>query len=173
MDIEEAKELLKEMQENCKSKTIYKDEKAEAKAEAIEVVLKELDEIKAENDTIKSRIHIKIERAEHKLRNNISNFKRILLKDKVGTLKDVLFEEYYSSEKPHKYSLEHMREQNKTLRKDIETKREVINEMAEALQEEYHSYEPCKMADNIGCEGIKCIDCIKQYFYKKVEDSYE
>lgn len=44
MDLKEAKELLKEMQENCKSKTIYKDEKAEAKAEAIEVVLKELDE---------------------------------------------------------------------------------------------------------------------------------
>ena len=44
MDIEEAKELLREMQENCKSKTIYKDEKAEAKAEAIGVVLKELDE---------------------------------------------------------------------------------------------------------------------------------
>ena len=42
--------------------------------------------------------------------------------------------------------------------------------MAEALQEEYHSYEPCKMADNIGCEGIKCIDCVKRYFYKKVDE---
>lgn len=43
MELEESIKLLKEMQENCKNKTIYKDEKAEAKAEAIEVVLKELD----------------------------------------------------------------------------------------------------------------------------------
>ena len=43
MELEEAIKLLKEMQDNCKNKHTYKDEKAEAKAEAIEVVLKELD----------------------------------------------------------------------------------------------------------------------------------
>ena len=42
MNLEKAIKLLKEMQENCKNKTIYKDEKAEAKSEAIEVVLEEL-----------------------------------------------------------------------------------------------------------------------------------
>lgn len=46
MELEESIKLLKEMQENCKNKTIYKDEKAEAKAEAIEVVLKEIEYLK-------------------------------------------------------------------------------------------------------------------------------
>ena len=43
MELVEAIKLLKEMQDNCKNKTTYKDEKAEAKSEAIEVVFKELD----------------------------------------------------------------------------------------------------------------------------------
>lgn len=52
MDLEEAIKLLKEMQENCKSKKAYKDEKAEAKAEAIEVVLNLIEKLQKEKDEI-------------------------------------------------------------------------------------------------------------------------
>lgn len=48
-------------------------------------------------------------------------------------------------------------------------KDEIIDEMAEELKREYISYEPCYLADAIGCPGIKCTECIKQYFYKKLE----
>lgn len=56
MELEEAKKLLREMQENCKNKTIYKDEKAEDKAEAIEIVLNKLDDTEKIEDEIANKI---------------------------------------------------------------------------------------------------------------------
>ena len=51
MSIERAKEYLEEMQENCKTRPFcYKDEKAALKAEAIKVVLIELERLKGGNN---------------------------------------------------------------------------------------------------------------------------
>ena len=48
MDRNTAETLLREMQENCRSKALYKDEKAELKAEAIEFILKSLRGLEAD-----------------------------------------------------------------------------------------------------------------------------
>lgn len=112
MELEESIKLLKEMQENCKNKTIYKDEKAEAKAEAIEVVLKELEESK---DT------------------DIELYKKLNMQERV------------------------------------------IDEMAEAIDTSNFDNDTCKQFGKYeNCSDFikegTCKKCIKDYFYKKVEE---
>ena len=77
-------------------------------------------ELQLENEKIKTRIHYKIEKCERKLKNNISGLKRLLLETKMGTLKDVLYEEYYTSDKPHKTLLEIKNERLQLLEEKIE-----------------------------------------------------
>ena len=111
MELEEAIKLLREMQDNCKTKKTYKDDKAEAKAEAIEVVLKEL---KDSEET------------------DIKLYKRLNIQDKV------------------------------------------IDEMAGMINtrdfgdicKQFGKYKNCS---NYIKEGL-CEKCIKEYFYKKVEE---
>ena len=74
MELEEAKKLLKEMQENCKNKTIYKDEKAEAKAEAIEVILNLTEKNKQKNKELKNFNHMLLKENNRLLMENIKMF---------------------------------------------------------------------------------------------------
>ena len=71
MELEEAIRLLKEMQENCKNKTIYKDEKAEVKAEAIERVLRccetSNEDISREIDNLRACFHEGVEKRNLKI----------------------------------------------------------------------------------------------------------
>lgn len=77
-------------------------------------------ELQLENEKIKTRIHYKVEKCERKLKNNISGLKRLLLETKMGTLKDILYEEYYTSDKPHKTLLETKNERLQLLEEKIE-----------------------------------------------------
>ena len=52
----------------------------------------------------------------------------------------------------------------------LEKKDKVINKMSKALFEEYQSYEPCPLENKTDCKSLSCKDCIKEYFYKKVEE---
>ena len=130
MNLGEAKELLKEMQENCKSKTIYKDEKAEAKAEAIEVVLKELDE--------------KDELLHNTVEYNAVKQKEWILKD---IKKDKVIDKML----------------NLIIRISIRVPGSVFRE----LKTNGFNDSLCEH-----CKGkeISCKKCIKDYFYKKVEE---
>lgn len=135
--------------------------------------------LKNELDTIKSRIHIKIERAERKLKNNLegkkSEISRIKLESKIGCLKDILYEEYNSSEKAPKYSLENLRMQNKELRAKMAKKNKIIDEMARMINTHDIDEDICgqfgkdKDCSDYNNESL-CVDCIKQYFIKKIEE---
>lgn len=162
------KKLIDEYFDNTSQKQLDAD---------ISKVLKDTIENKLENqklkkelDTIKSRIHLKVEKAERKYKNTKSNLKKIMLELKIGTLKDVLYEEYYSDKKPHKYVLENMVNKNKELIKENELKNKIIDEMANKILEEFQGYEPCPLENKMDCENSNCKECIKQYFYKKAEE---
>ena len=92
MDLEEAIKLLKEMQENCKNKTIYKDEKAEAKAEAIKVVLKELEYLRKELDEYVEKSMPFWWIKEHAKRHHISLRKDTVRDYCEGGLEDFLYD---------------------------------------------------------------------------------
>lgn len=162
------KKLIDEYFDNTSQKQLDAD---------ISKVLKDTIENKLENqklkkelDTIKSRIHLKVEKAERKYKNTKSNLKKIMLELKIGTLKDVLYEEYYSDKKPHKYVLENMVNKNKELIKENELKSKVINEMTKEILGEYKGYEPCPLEEETDCKLLNCEDCIKEYFYKKAQE---
>lgn len=127
-------------------------------------------ELEKELDTIKSRIHLKVEKAGRTYKNTKSNLKKTMLKLKIGTLKNVLYEEYYSDKKPHKYTLENMINKNKELIKENELKSKVINEMTKEIFGEYKGYEPCPLKEETDCKLLNCEDCIKEYFYKKAQE---
>lgn len=145
-------------------------------------LLVENQKLKKELDTIKSRIHLKVEKAKRKYNNTKSTLKKTMLELKIGTLKDVLYEEYYSNEKPHKYILENMVNKNKELIEENEFKSKVIDEILNKLNEDinYFSSEEASEFINI-YENIKDKtelkgrelrkNCIKQYFIKKVENN--
>ena len=101
---------------------------------ALTNILNELDRLKKENRQIKTRIHYKVTKYQRKLKNNISNLKRLILEAKMGTLKDVLYEEYYPNDNKHKVSLEHLMEvknkllmENKKLKEENEELKKGIN----------------------------------------------
>lgn len=105
-------------------------------------------ELQLENEKLKTRIHYKIEKCERKLKNNISGLKRLLLETKMGTLKDVLYEEYYTSDKPHKTLLEIKNERLQLLEEKIEKgeiveigdsiPKQVIRDKIEELKAKYN-----------------------------------
>ena len=49
-------------------------------------------------------------------------------------------------------------------------KSKVINEMTKEILGEYKGYEPCPLENKTDCKSLSCKDCIKKYFYKKVEE---
>lgn len=85
-------------------------------------------ELQLKNEKIKTRIHYKVDKCERKLKNNISGLKRLLLETKMGTLKDILYEEYYTSDKPHKTTLETLKNDNEKLQSE---NKELIEEKLE------------------------------------------
>lgn len=59
----------------------------------------------------------------------------------------------------------------KNVLKELDKKDKVIELMAKVLRDEYCTYEPCPMEYKVNCDNQEsCVNCIKQYFYKKVEE---
>lgn len=80
MKLEKAIKLLREMQDNCKTKKTYKDDKAEAKAEAIEVVLKELEESKDTDIKLYKKLNMQ-ERVIDEMAEDIYDYELAILED--------------------------------------------------------------------------------------------
>lgn len=55
-------------------------------------------------------------------------------------------------------------------KKELEKKDKIIDLMAEELESQFNHCEPCWLDNEVECKNYtNCIDCIKQYFEKKVE----
>ena len=114
MDLEEAKNLLIEMRDNCLKDGKYNDPKRKDKAEAIDIVTRELEHLQKENEEFKNidltTVHIKgvcdeKERWRNKIREKIEMLKKIYelvnveseadycLRSKINILEDLLKEE--------------------------------------------------------------------------------
>lgn len=52
----------------------------------------------------------------------------------------------------------------------IEKKDKIIDLMAREIDTLYSGCEPCTLSFNIACKHIKCEQCIKKYFERKVEE---
>lgn len=53
---------------------------------------------------------------------------------------------------------------------ELEKKDKIIDLMAREIDTLYSGCEPCTLSFNIACKHIKCEQCIKKYFERKVEE---
>lgn len=159
---------IEDLSKLCKENTEFKRNIVDGKMcmvrpyyiEAIQNVLDEL-------DTIKSRIRLKVNKCERKLKNNKSEISKMVLQAKIGTLKDVLYEEYGSNTKPHKCTLENLKNKNIELIKENEELRNQVKMLDEAysgaIKESKRWFDIAK--DSVPKDKIRCISSDIEYLW--------